>query len=365
MLAQRLARLTREGSIRRVRPSYPDLSHRGTVCGGVPCVSFASNDYLGLSTECPTREPVQGGATGSRLLSGAFPDLLSFESAFASWLGYDTALMGPSGYQVNVGVLSSVLTPDDVVFVDKSIHASLWDGIRLSGAQVVRFPHGQVEALAQRLREHRHKGQMAWLVVEALYSMDGDWAPLTDMVALAKTHGCGVVVDEAHSLGIVGPEGRGWVAAHGLQAHVDIWLGAFGKAWGSAGGIVATSTDWMTWLQSTARSLMFSTAPFPAMVQRNQAVLDHMPLLDERRRQLAINSQLAGGIQGAPIVSLPQTSVAKAQSLAARLWHHRLWVPVIQYPTVPRGRPRLRLSVSACHDPADIQRVMALYHDAG
>ncbi|NDD66735.1 pyridoxal phosphate-dependent aminotransferase family protein [bacterium] len=174
-----------------------------------------------------------------------------------------------------------------------------------------------------------------------------------------------VVVDEAHSLGIVGPEGRGWVAAHGLQSQVDIWLGAFGKAWGSAGGMVATSTDWMTWLQSTARSLMFSTAPFPGMVARNHEILTRMPHLDERRRQLLANSHLAGGSQGSPIVSLPQPSVAAAQALAARLWDHRLWVPVIQYPTVPHGRPRLRLSLSACHDPADIQRVMTLCQEVG
>jgi len=360
MLAQRLARLYNAGLIRQTRPSLPLPTRQETTYQGVPCVSFASNDYLGLGSTWPSHATVQGGATGSRLLSGAYPALGSFESAFASWLGYDAALMGPSGYQVNVGVLSSVLTADDVVFVDKSIHASLWDGIRLSGAQVVRFPHGQVDALAHRLRHHRHQGQLAFLVIEALYSMAGDWAPLADMVAVAKDHDCGVVVDEAHSLGIVGPEGRGWVAAHGLQDQVDIWLGAFGKAWGSAGGIVATSTDWMTWLQSTARPLMFSTAPFPGMVERNHAILSRMPELDGARHQLARNSQLAGGIEGSPIVSWPQPSVAHAQALATRLWAHRLWVPVIQYPTVPKGRPQLRLSLSACHDPADIQRVMAL-----
>ena len=129
MLSQRLARLHAGGLVRQVRPSHPIPAHRMTERDGMACVSFASNDYLGLSAEYPTDTPVQGGATGSRLLSGAFPSLLSFESAFARWLGYETALIGPSGYQVNVGVLSSIMTPADVVLVDKSIHASLWEGL--------------------------------------------------------------------------------------------------------------------------------------------------------------------------------------------------------------------------------------------
>lgn len=354
VLAQRLSGLTR-----RIRPSRRDPDSAHVWMDGRPMVSFASNDYLGLGADSlPLRG--DGGASASRLLGAEMTGLLAFESSFAQWLGYESAAMFPSGYQANVGVLSSILTPSDIVFVDKSSHASLWDGIRLSGATVIRFPHQQLEALARRLQAHRHRGEMGVVVVESLYSMEGDWTDLHAVVQLATSYDCVVVVDEAHSLGIVGPDGRGWVAECGLQSGVDIWLGAFGKAWGSAGGMVATSGDWMEWMTTCNRAMVFSTAPFPSLVERNHAILNQMPMMGIRRQQLWDNAQLAGTQARSPIRSIPMGSVEEARAVSDRLWHQGMWVPMIQYPTVPKGRPQLRVSLSACHDPHEIITLMAL-----
>lgn len=357
LLAQRLAGLTR-----RVRPSYRDPDSAHLVVDGRPMVSFASNDYLGLGAEVV---PVQGhaGASASRLLGADITRLLAFEAAFATWLGYEAAAMFPSGYQANVGVMSSIVTPQDIVFCDKSIHASLWDGIRLSGATVVRFPHQQLDVLAQRLHQHRHRGELAVVVVESLYSMEGDWTNISKVIELAQLHDCLVVVDEAHSLGIVGPEGRGWVAAGGWQSGVDIWLGAFGKAWGSAGGVVATSREWLEWMTTCNRAMVFSTAPSPILVARNEAILHQMPMMETRRQQLHHLSQLAGGKLGSPIIPIPMPSVNQARFLADSLWQTGMWVPMIQYPTVPKGRPQLRVSLSASHHPHEVLSLMALIQE--
>ncbi len=333
-----------------------------SLINGVSYYDFSTNDYLGLLDD-PVAVAMPGGlgASGSRLLSGTSPEVLRFESEFSDWVGTPRSLLFNSGYHANIGVISSVVGPGDWVIADRLVHASIWDGIRLSGAQWRRYAHNDMGSLETLLSGVADTEGAVLVVTESVFSMDGDLAPLPDIVALCRRYGASVMVDESHSLGVLGPEGRGLVAAHGLQNDVDIWMAGLGKAWSGVGAMVAGSEDLVELLISTSRSFMFSTALPLIAVNWAHAVLDGMHSFDAQRARLNRMVDLLGG--ESHIIPVMVGAVGDAISVSDQFKAAGIWAPVIKPPTVPKNSARLRLSLSAALPDVAIDRVLSLRKD--
>ena len=343
----------------KIRDRLADLSHRlgrrqltastrlgggRSLIGGIPYYDFSTNDYLGLLDDASA---VSGslGSSGSRLLSGTSPEVLRFESDFSDWMGTSRSLMFNSGYHANIGVISAVVGPGDWVIADRLAHASIWDGIRLSGVQWRRYPHNDMGALEARLSEVVDSDAAVLVITESVFSMDGDRAPLADIVGLCRRYGASLMVDESHSLGVLGPEGRGAAAAWGLQDEVDIWMSGLGKAWAGVGAVVTGGEDLIELLISTSRSFIFSTALPPISVNWAQSVLNRMASLDDQRARL---TEMVTFLDGqSHIIPVMVGSVADSKTVSDQFKAAGIWAPVIKPPTVPKNGARLRLSLSA------------------
>jgi len=335
---------------------------------------FCSNDYLGLARHEGIREALaqalrQGlelGSTGSRLVRGNHPALTALEEQFAAWQGREAALLYSSGYAASVGVLTALLRREDLVFSDALNHASLVDGMRLAGARRIVVPHLDLEALATTLKRHPAVGgQRRFLVVESLYSMDGDLAPLEAMAEVCAAAGMAMIVDEAHATGLYGPDGAGRVAggSAGLRQTVAATLHPGGKALGAAGALVAGSRPLVEMLVNHSRSFIYSTAPTPLLAVQLAAAVEVVRREPERRRQVvALATELrcqleerglaVGGAATSPILPLrlgaDAAALAAQQELAAAGFDVRAMRP----PTVPENTARLRLTVHAGQTPA-------------
>ena len=359
-----LADLERQGLRRALRP----LS--GTALelelAGQPVVNFCSNDYLGLGGEIGSVSGLDQGAGASRLISGNHPAHRALEEAVADWLGCEAVLLFGSGYQANLGLVSALVGPGDLVLSDALNHASLIDGCRLSKARIEIFPHGDVDAVARLLTALRRDHRRCLVLTESLFSMDGDRGRLEELHRLAEQHSAGLIVDEAHAFGALGDAGRG-LGPHGAFARV----GTFGKALGTYGAFVAGPRALIELLTTRARSFVFSTALPPVAVASAQRALERAigPEGDARRVRLAenvatVDSHLARlGLQrsGSHIVPLRVRSgeAADAMRIAQLLLDRGLFVQGIRPPTVPSGTARLRLSLSAAHRPDHLDRLLA------
>ncbi|MGH9709328.1 MAG: aminotransferase class I/II-fold pyridoxal phosphate-dependent enzyme, partial [Candidatus Acidiferrales bacterium] len=244
-------------------------------------INFCSNDYLGLAADPRLKQAVleavasadRMGATGSRLLSGNSREWQELESEFAEFTGTEAALYFSSGYAANMGLLTSILQPGDVVFSDALNHASLIDGIRLSGARKIIYPHGDMQFLEDALREKSRSTGAKVIVTESIFSMEGDVAPIEDLVRLAKTYGAELVLDEAHTLGVCGPQGRGIVAELKREREIFAIVYPCGKALASAGAFVCGSAQLRDFLINRARTFLFSTAMPPYFARQIHAAL--------------------------------------------------------------------------------------------
>jgi 8-amino-7-oxononanoate synthase len=332
---------------------------------GIPTgINLSSNDYLGLSTHPALREAVlegvaraeRMGSTGSRLLSGHSHEWDELEIEFAEFAGTEAALYFSSGYAANVGLLSAVLGRGDIVFSDALNHASLIDGIRLSGAEKVIFPHCDLEALELALHDRASQPGRKIVVTESVFSMEGDIAPLARMVVLARRYGAEIVVDEAHATGVFGPEGRGRVAELGLDAEVFATVHMCGKALASAGAFVCGSATLKNYLINRARTFLFSTALPPYFAAQIRAVLKLARAADAERVRLARNAEqlraalrTSGwdtGTSTSQIVPVLLRENEIATRVAAELSQSGFAVRAIRSPTVPKGSARLRLSLT-------------------
>lgn len=340
---------------------------------GPTLFDFSSNDYLALSEHplliAAATEALQRYGTGAgaaRLMSGNFPVHQELEAAVASLKGQEAALLFGSGYAANVGIIAALMGRDDVIFTDRLNHASIYDGCRLAGARIARFRHNDLDHLEQMLREHGVGGKNKKLiVVESVYSMDGDRAPLQELVRLKERYGCLLMVDEAHATGVFGKNGGGVIEEAGVARGVDLAMGTFGKALGSYGAYVAASRQMIDFLVNRARSFVFSTALPPSvaaaslaavqLVQREpglrQELHDRVVLFKECLRQDGLAADL-GPSQIIPIqIGTSDAAVAAAQRLRA----HGLFVPAVRPPTVPEGTARLRFSITRHHGEADLR----------
>ena len=344
--------------------------------GGRDYLAFCSNDYLGLANhprinaaaiEAVSRYGVGAGA--SPMVTGHNVLHQRVEEKLAAFTGLPRALLFPSGYQANIGAITSLVGRGDSVFSDELNHASLIDGTRLSRAEVQRYPHCDVEALARALAASDAKNKL--VVTDAVFSMDGDIAPLTQILALCEGHDAWLLVDDAHGFGVLGKNGHGVLEHLGLSSPRIVYVGTLGKAAGVAGAFVAGGDEVVEIVLQRARTYMFSTAG-PAMLAA--AVAESLDVMrDEgwRRTHLAdliarLKSAMAESGAGlapsdTPIQPLIVGSNAAALELATRLRESGILVPAIRPPTVPEGTARLRVSLSAAHSLEEVgQLALAL-----
>jgi 8-amino-7-oxononanoate synthase len=331
---------------------------------GKRLINFSSNDYLGLANDPRLREAAVGainqfgvGAGASRLISGTQPPHLCLESALAKWKGMPAALCFNSGYATALGTLPALATKSDVVLLDKLCHASLIDGAKLSGATLRVFPHNQLAKLKSHLEWARRERPNAriLIVTESVFSMHGDRVPLRDLVELKKYFNALLLLDEAHAIGVIGPNGRGLAAAENLSDDVDVQMGTLSKALGVSGGYICGSRNLIEWLINRARSFIFSTAPPPGLAAAALAAVDFISSAEgeDRRRILWRNIEILRERlsldSGSAIFPWIVGDEQAALELATDLQAEGFFVPAIRYPTVAKGAARLRITVTAVH----------------
>ncbi|MFN8162469.1 MAG: 8-amino-7-oxononanoate synthase [Solirubrobacterales bacterium] len=378
-VAERLEELRDRGLYRRLRlisgPQGPEVT-----LGGRPVLLLCSNNYLGLADDPRVREAAAeaalrwgAGAGASRLISGNMEPHRELESRLAEFNGYESALLFGSGYLANTGAIAALAGRGEVVFSDELNHASIVDGCRLSRAETFVFRHGDLDHLDWGLRQAAGRGSL--IVSDGLFSMDGDVAPLGELLTLARRHGCRLMVDEAHATGAIGPGGRGSVAAAGLSGEVDIVVGTLGKALGSYGAYVCAGSDTVDFLVNSARPFIFSTAPPPSAVGAAATALEVLwtePALVERLRANAATlrdglraEHLDVGSSETQILPVAVGDVTQTMDLCELALERGVFAQGIRPPTVPEGTSRLRFTVMATHSPEDLRRAARLVGEAG
>ncbi len=337
--------------------------------GGQTLHNFASNDYLGLAAHpqvvgaaLEATRAFGAGSGASRLVTGTQTPHHNLEEKLADYKSTPAALVFGSGYATSTGTLQALATKDDVILLDKLSHSCLVDGARLSGATLRPFRHNDVDHLEHHLQWARDKHPQAriFIVTESVFSMDGDLAPLRDIVELKERFGAVLMLDEAHGVGVLGGGGRGLAEQLGLASRIEVQMGTLGKALGSSGGYVAGSRALIDLLVNRARSFIYSTAPPAASAAAASAALDLCagPEGDRRRAKLRELAALLDPCPAAaihPVVLGSEEDALAASRQLARLGFH---VPAIRPPTVPQGTARLRLSLSAAHE-TDVVRTLS------
>jgi 8-amino-7-oxononanoate synthase len=368
-LAAVLEELRTAGLFRELREIQSAQGAR--VClDGREVVLLCSNDYLGLAGDPRLRAAAAefaqrwgAGAGASRLVSGGMAPHRRLEEELAAFKGSEACLLFGSGFLANTGIIAALAGPGDVVLSDSLNHASIVDGCRLARAQTVVYPHGDVDALAHALAAAA--GRDAVIVTDGVFSMDGDLAPLVEIVELAQRHGARVVVDEAHATGVVGARGRGLVAELGLEREVDVVVGTLGKALGSYGAFACCDARTASFLVNRARTLIFSTAlPPPSL----GAALEGLRILREEPERVArlhrnarlLRTGLGLAPDPMPIVPLVIGDPAAAMDACRAALERGVFAQAIRPPTVPEGTSRLRLVAMATHAEDDLRRAAAV-----
>jgi 8-amino-7-oxononanoate synthase len=352
-LEERLRALETEGLL-RTRPRPVEEVAR----------TFCSNDYLGLGAELGPTAPT--GAGGSRLIVGERAEHLELERSLAGWLGTSAALVFSSGYAANLGSISALAEPGDLIVSDELNHASIIDGCRLSRARVEVVKHLDLGAVARALQGPYARRR--WVVTESYFSMDGDTPDLAALRRLCDEADAGLIVDEAHALGVFGPAGRGLCAERGVTP--DVFVGALGKAFGAAGAFVAGSDALIAWLWNRARSFVFSTGVSPATAAAARRSLRSIEEDERPRRQLHENARrlreglarigLHPGGHG-PIMPVVVGDSRKAVEAAAELREEGIHVQAVRPPTVPAGTARLRITTTAVHSAEEIDHALRAF----
>ena len=382
-LNERLAAIREQGLYRELRRVDSPQSPRIAI-NGRPFLNFSSNDYLGLANEPVVKEAAikaveqfGAGAGASRLICGSLAPHHELDEALAAFKGAEAALSFSTGYAAAIGTIGALVGKDDVVIIDKLVHASIVDAARLSGAKLRVFSHNDLSELeeilkwASSVQSLKSKGQgeaRILMVTESVFSMDGDGAPLREMVELKNKFGAWLMVDEAHATGLYGKHRRGLAEELGVSSDIEVQMGTLGKALGASGGYIAGSRALVDYLINRARSFIFSTAPVPAAAAaatagirfvQSQPGESRKNLLWERVKEF--HGLLGGAKPTFPSAIIPVMvgEEAKAIAMATALRNQNIFVPAIRYPTVARGEARLRVTVTAAHNADDIKQLAA------
>jgi 8-amino-7-oxononanoate synthase len=398
-LQQRLATIREQGLLREVRRVDSAQGPRVEV-GGRTFLNFSSNDYLGLANHPPLKDAARkavekfgAGAGASRLICGSLAPFHELEEVLAAFKETEAALTFSTGYAAAVGTITALLGKDDIIIVDKLVHACIVDAAKLSGAKLRVFAHNDVRDLEEKLKwaETQMAGRVTprardiasekvgadgltrpttLIVTEPIFSMDGDVAPLREIVALKEKYGAWLMVDEAHATGLYGQNRRGLCEELGVSEQIEIQMGTLGKALGASGGYVCGSRTLVDFLVNRARSFIFSTAPVPAaaaaaiaginLVQSSEGkrlnglVWELANLLEHSADEAGVSFTAPGSL--IMLLHIGEESVAVAA--ASKLREQGIFVPAIRYPTVARGSARLRVTLTAAHTASDVAELI-------
>lgn len=366
-----LARRKQEGLLRSLKPASFRKGNKINF-SGKEYIDFCSNDYLGLSFDPRIIEEIKKAADrfgtavcASRLLSGDLDLHHQLERKVAGFKGKETALVFNSGYQANLGIISSLYGKGDCVFSDRLNHASIMDGIALSQAKLFRFRHNDTRHLKDLLEKQRAKFKKALIVTESVFSMDGDTAPLKELSELKEKYGCWLMVDEAHATGIFGDTGAGLVQQEGLEEKIDLIMGTFSKALAGFGAYLAASQLVVDYLVNTCRSFIYSTALPPAVIAGNLKSIELVEKEPERGKSLLSLAEYFRGclsekgleVKGcSQIVPVIIGDNQASERIAFGLQQKGYWVLPVRPPTVPVGQARLRLSLNVYHDKKALEK---------
>lgn len=382
-LNQRLALIREQGLSRELRRvDSPQGTHINV--GGRSLLNFSSNDYLGLANEPALKDAAKkavdefgAGSGASRLICGSLAPHHELEGLLAEFKGAEAALSFSSGYAAVMGAICALLGKEDMIVTDQLVHASIVDAARLSGATLRIFAHNDLNELADILKRadsqsrNTQQASRILIVTESVFSMDGDLAPIREIIELKEKHGAWLMLDEAHATGLYGERRRGLAEACELADRVEIQMGTLGKALGAAGGYICGSRSLIDYLINRARTFIFSTAPGPASAAAATAAIKLVQAGEGEVRRSRLwqrvdsvkNALIKAGwrlppVQSAiiPLVIGPES---KALALANSLRGDGIFIPAIRYPSVGRGQARLRVTVSAAHSPEDIAALAA------
>jgi 8-amino-7-oxononanoate synthase len=382
-LQSRLATIRDQGLYRELRRVESSQGPRIEI-GGKTLLNLSSNDYLGLSNHPALKEAAikaverfGAGSGASRLICGSLAPHHESEDWLATFKGTEAALSFSSGYATALGTICALLGKDDIIVVDKLVHACIVDAARLCGATIRIFAHKELNELEDILKwadsrsRNRQPATHILIVTESVFSMDGDHAPLREIIALKEKYGAWLMVDEAHATGLYGPNRRGLSEHLGLSDSVEIQMGTLGKALGASGGYICGSRRLIDFLINRARSFIFSTAPVPAAAAAARAAIQLVQSREgeERNRRawdLANLLEHSAGSSGVAISAAESLIMpviigeeAEAVAVAAHLRQQGIFVPAIRYPTVARHSARLRITLTADHSRNDVGTLVA------
>ncbi|MGH7647725.1 MAG: 8-amino-7-oxononanoate synthase [Gemmatimonadaceae bacterium] len=365
------------------RETHPVRERRGAAVSadGRLAIDFSSNDYLGLAGDVRIADAITSalqregtGAAAARLISGTNELHEQLEGELAKFKGTEAALLFASGYAANTGAIPALASRGDVVYADALNHASLIDGCRLSRAEVKIFPHLDIDRLDEMLRDDAGHDGRRWIIVDSVFSMDGDLFPLDELVPIAHEHGAFTYVDDAHGTGVLGANGRGSAERWNVEHQVDVSMGTLGKAIGTTGAFIAGSRVLRDWLLNRARAFVFTTAAPPALAAGTSEALRIIQAEPWRRDRLHANARAlreglnslgrepAGEADG-HIIPLVIGEAAAAARMGAALRDRGFLVGAVRPPTVPLGSSRLRITASAAHTPEQIAGLIGALRD--
>jgi glycine C-acetyltransferase len=380
-LKEQLADLRAAGTALHPRVLEDEQKAR-TRFDGRDVINLASNNYLGLAAhprmkraaaEAAARYGAGSGAV--RTIAGTMSLHTELERRFAAFKGAEAAIMFQSGFTANSGTVAAILGKEDVIVSDQLNHASIIDGARLSRAEIKVFPHKDAAAADALLAETKAPGRHQLLITDGVFSMDGDIAPLPALVEVADKHGAIMMIDDAHASGVLGKNGRGTVDHFGLHGRVDIQVGTLSKAIGVLGGFIAGPQHLIDWLVNRGRPFLFSTSAPPAVAA---ACIEALNILEEEPerverlwartnffKQGLTNLGFDTGASETPITPVIAGEETKAVELAKLLWEEGVFTPAIVFPTVPKGRSRVRTIVTADHTEEDLKEALDAFERVG
>jgi 8-amino-7-oxononanoate synthase len=344
------------------------------VINGRRTVLAGTNNYLGLTFDqeciraaCEALQQEGTGTTGSRMANGNYAAHIALERELAEFFGRKGAIVFSTGYVAILGMITALAGPGDIILIDSDCHASIYDGCRLAGAQFMIFKHNNIGDLEKRLRRLGKQTENTLIVVEGIYSMLGDRAILADIAAVKKNYGACILVDEAHSLGVLGKQGRGLAEEAGVEDDVDFIVGTFSKSLGTIGGYCVSNHSQLELLRFASRPYIFTASPSPSIIASTREALKIIRARPELRSRLWENARtlyqrlkdmdFVLGPAPSPIIPVRLKDIVKAVAFWNRLLEHGVYVNMVLPPATTDGNPLLRCSVSAGHTPEQVEQI--------